>query len=113
MTCSNAARAAIAVACLTFALPAAAQMRDPVQVHVSYAGLDLATADGQAALDARVRRAAFQACESSLQGVDGLMDRSRCMSEMRRDMKTQVAALGGKTSSQLAAVERDDTPKHH
>jgi UrcA family protein len=113
MTCSNTARAVIAAACLTLSLPVAAQTRDPVQVHVSYVGLDLATPDGQAALNARVRRAAFRACQSSLQGVEGLMDRSRCMSEMRRDTKAQVAALGEKKSSQLAAVDRGDTPKNH
>lgn len=90
---SNVALAATASACLFSAAPALAQTREPVSARVFYADLDLATVKGRATLAQRLHRVADSACASSLGGVAGAADRSRCRREMEESGTRQIAAL--------------------
>ncbi|KQM95374.1 hypothetical protein ASE70_01240 [Sphingomonas sp. Leaf22] len=85
------ALAATAFACLSSA--ANAEVREPVSVHVSYAGLDLTKIEHRRVLDARIDRAATTACRSSASGLRRYADENRCRAEMRRDAQVQVAQL--------------------
>ena len=84
---------ALAATCAALAaLPAAAQDRS---VAVPYADLNLATPEGQAALDQRINRAARQVC-----GLDEVRTGTRlrsnidreCFRQARTQVKQQVAA---------------------
>ena len=89
----HAAAAAIAAACLSFAMPAAAQPRTPVQVTVHTADLNLAAPAGITRLRARVRSAIAHACVSELGGVAGAMDARRCRAEMEADFAPKMTAM--------------------
>lgn len=91
MTIRFLAVAATVVACMP---PAAnAQQREPVSARVSVAGLNLATAEGRRALDARIDRAALNACQSRAIGLLGRQDELRCRTEMRNDATVRLAQL--------------------
>jgi UrcA family protein len=92
MTIRFNALAAIAVACLAYAAPAAAQDRVPVTARVMIADLDLAHPAGQAALKARIHHAAIAACASDMPGLVEASDVARCRREMEQDGTAQIAA---------------------
>lgn len=92
--------AAAAAACLSSA--AYAHEREPVSVRVSVAGLDLASAEGRRILDARIDRAALNACQSRATGLLRIADEQRCRKEMRRDAQVRVAQL---TPVKVASVK--------
>lgn len=83
--------AATAAACLSSV--ADAQEREPVSVRVSVAGLDLASIEGRRILDARIDRAALNACQSRATGLLRVADEQRCRKEMRGDAQVRVAQL--------------------
>jgi len=91
MTIRFLALAATAAACLSSA--AHAQQREPVSAHVSVAGLNLATVEGRRVLDARIDRAALNACQSRAAGLQRFADQQRCRKEMRSDAQVRVAQL--------------------
>ena len=97
-------RSVAAAICLTVSVAAIAQDRDPVTAPVHYAGLNLATASGQAAFKLRIHRAASATCQSGVSGLAGDMDRTRCIAEMQRDGDTRLATLVAAPTTQLAAV---------
>ncbi len=86
------ALAAIAAACLAFAVPAVAQDRVPVTARVMIADLDLLQPAGQAALRTRIHRAAMAACATEMPGLAGASDAARCRREMEQDGTAQIAA---------------------
>jgi UrcA family protein len=96
-------RAATAAVCLTVSVTAVAQNREPVTAQVGYADLNLATAAGQAAFKTRIHHVALQSCVSAAVGLDGYLDRSRCMREMQRDGDTRLAALITQSTTELAS----------
>jgi UrcA family protein len=87
------------VAAPALARPAQPDEDAPRQVKVPFADLDLSTAKGQAALSARIHRAADAACgfEPDLRDVDQFAIYRRCMKETE-DMA--FAAIPG--ASQIA-----------
>lgn len=91
MTIRTLALAAAALTCLSFA--AHAELREPVTAHVSYAGLDLASAEGRRLLDSRIDAAARRACTSVVSGMRGYADIRRCRREMKQDAQVRVAQL--------------------
>lgn len=91
MTIRLIALAATAAACLSSV--AHAEEREPVSVRVSYAGLDLSSIDGRRILDARIDRAALNACHSRVMGLRRLNDERRCRAEMRGDAQVRMAQL--------------------
>lgn len=91
MTIRFLAVAATAIACLSSA--AYAQQREPVSARVSVAGLNLATVEGRRALDARIDRAALNACQSRAIGMLRFTDEQRCRKEMHSDAQVRVAQL--------------------
>jgi len=96
----NAALALVASASmLTFAAAPAEASSVPVKVYT----FELASADGRAAVDARLERAARQACGLD-RGRDSLTTRARakdCVAEALVDARTQVAEVKGR--SQMAS----------
>ncbi len=101
MTFRIAAVAAV-LACLA---PAAhAEVREAVTIRVSHAGLDLSSAAGRRMLDARVDRAAWNACRSAAMGLAGVRDTDRCRAEMRADAKTRIAQLMANAPIEVAAA---------
>ena len=60
---------------------------------MSVAGLDLATVEGRRVLDARIDRAALNACQSRATGLLRVADERRCRKEMRSDAQVRVAQL--------------------
>ncbi|MBD8677210.1 UrcA family protein [Sphingomonas sp. CFBP 13720] len=102
MTTRFAALAAVAL-CLTST--AHAQVREPVTIRVSYAGLDLTSASGRAMLDARIDRASRYACRSALTGLPRAMDEARCRTEMRDDARVRVAQLQSSRAREVASAQ--------
>lgn len=75
--------AAVAAASLS-AAPAFAQGSAPTRIEISAAGLDLATAQGRAALDLRVVHAARTACGTpSSADARGQIKAASCLAEVR------------------------------
>ncbi len=95
-----AALAAVASLC---PVVAQAQDRDVVTVRVSRSGLNLADADHRAQFDARVRRAAYRACQFNGTRLIEQQIANRCVAEMRRDAEQQVAMIVDRQQRQLAA----------
>ena len=95
MTIRFIAIAATVVACLSSV--AHAEQREPVSARVSVAGLDLATVEGRRVLDARIDRAALNACRSRATGLLRIADEQRCRGEMHRDAQVRVAQLAPMT----------------
>ncbi len=102
MTIRFAAFAAVAL-CLTST--AHAQVREPVTIRVSYAGLDLTSASGRAMLDKRIDRSARYACRSTLTGVARALDEARCRTEMRDDGRVRVAQLQSSRGREVASAQ--------
>ncbi len=101
MTIRFAAFAAVAL-CLT--ATAHAEVREPVSVRVSHAGLDLTSASGRAILDSRIIRASRYACRSMLKGLSGARDEARCRTEMREDARVRVAQLQSARGLEIASA---------
>lgn len=95
---------AAAIICVVASTAASAQEREPVRAGVTYADLNLATAEGQAAFKSRVHRVALLACDSGEAGLGMATDRSRCMSEMEHDGEIGLAAITAARSTELASV---------
>ncbi len=106
------ASAAIAVACLSSAVPAVAVTRhspigrDLVEIRVSTRGLDLGRPADRRILDARIRRAADQACLARGAELSAQMDAARCRAEMIGDGASRVAALLQRRTVELASTTR-------
>ena len=91
--------AAVAAASLS-AAPAFAQNTAPTSIEISAAGLDLATAEGRAALDLRVLHAARTACGTpSPADAQGQTKLATCVAEVRLAAAAQRDTL-------IAQVER-------
>ncbi|WP_267381956.1 MULTISPECIES: UrcA family protein [unclassified Sphingomonas] len=101
--CRGAAAAVFAMLCIA---PAVAQTREPVQVHVSSAGLDLANPRDRTILGERIRIAADQACVSMATGLVRERDEQQCHAEMLRDGATQIAAIAARSGVEVAAIQR-------
>jgi UrcA family protein len=85
--------AAVAAASLS-AAPAFAQNNAPARIEISAAGLDLATAEGRAALDLRVLHAARTACGTP-SPADALGQRkaATCVADVRQSVSTRRDTL--------------------
>ncbi len=97
------AAAAFVLSCLSGTTVASAQSREVVTTRVSRDGLDLSTAAGVRALNARVLRAARVACSPVGATAAAQADSERCIGEMRRDAAQQIAALTGGDRTELAS----------
>lgn len=85
--------AALAAASLS-AAPAFAQPGAPTRIEISAAGLDLATAQGRAALDLRVLHAARAACGTpSPADARGPSNLAACVAEVRQAAAAQRDTL--------------------
>jgi UrcA family protein len=87
---SKAAAAAILVACLSSAGPAAAE-RAAMTARIGVGDLDLATPAGLRTFDQRVRVATEIACGDASKVADMASDLKRCRAEMRNDAAAQLA----------------------
>lgn len=99
----HAAFAAIAALCLPFAA-ATAEPREPVQVRVLTADLDLASATGARRLDQRIRTLVARTCASTMPGLAAVRDSSRCRAEMAADARLKIAALRDRDAVRLASA---------
>ena len=98
------ASAAIVGACLFSAGASASPAREPVSVRVSRAGLDLTSDAGRTAFQRRLRSAIASACQPRTGGLDALADSRQCRQEMTADASVKVAALFGRSGTQLASI---------
>jgi UrcA family protein len=97
------------------AQPAAAQLAsssaEAVEVQhrtVNYADLDMATPEGQARLDARLRRAAAAVCESNYgpHPLSEAMEARRCYRTALQSARTTLASLGTAKITTIKMVSR-------
>ena len=100
---------ALSITSLVFATPSLAQGQIAVRAvssEVSYADLNLANADGVAALERRVRGAANQLCQPDIAGVTAdRVQRQRCYVAAIEGARPQIAAaIARRSQSQLAAA---------
>lgn len=102
----TAALAAMAVAGLAAAMPAAAE-RATMSGRVEVADLNLGTPAGQATFRQRVRFATEIACGDSSRTSDMVADLDRCRTEMRQDGEAKLAALLGDPSRTRVTVGSD------
>ena len=98
--------AAVAAASLS-AAPAFAQTQPSARIEISAAGLDLATAQGRAALDLRVLHAARTACGTpSPADAQGRSKADACVNELRlaaaAQRDTMIAAASQQAGRTLA-----------
>ncbi|SFN71160.1 UrcA family protein [Sphingomonas sp. OK281] len=98
------ASATIVGACLFSAGASASSVREPVSVRVSRAGLDLTSDAGRTAFQRRLRSAIASACQSRAGGLAALADAHQCRAEMTADASVKMAALFGRTGTQLASI---------
>jgi UrcA family protein len=98
------ASAAIASACLFATGAAADPVRDPVTIHVSHAGLDLASDAGRRVLARRVQSAVNRTCAPRIGGLNAFAESRRCRTEMMQDATVQTAALLERNGTQLASL---------
>ena len=99
--------AAVLAASLS-AAPALAQTDAPTRIVISPAGLDLATAEGRAALDLRVLHAARTACGTpSSADARGRSKTEACVEDVRlaaaAQRDTMIAAAERQARTQLAS----------
>jgi UrcA family protein len=97
--------AAVAAASLS-AAPAFAQNNAPARIEISAAGLDLATAEGRAALDLRVLHAARTACGTpSPADARGQTRLAACVADVRlaaaAQRDTMIASAQGQAGRTL------------
>lgn len=93
---SFAATAALGVATFTFVMPAHAE--DAASRAVSYADLDLGTAQGRAVLETRVNKAAGNVCRSVLNTAgtaEAEVNFQRCRQAVLDQANTRLAAVLG------------------
>ena len=102
----SAASAAIVGACLFSTVASASPARAPVSVRVSRAGLDLTSDAGRTAFQRRLRTAIAGACAPHSGGLDAQADSRQCLLEMTADAEVKVAALLGRSGTQLASIGR-------
>ncbi|MES2421531.1 MAG: UrcA family protein [Pseudomonadota bacterium] len=101
---NSVASAAILGACLFSASVSASPVREPVSVRVSHAGLDLTSEAGRTAFQRRLRSAITSACQPHTGGLDALADANQCRQEMATDAGVKMAALLGRSGTQLASI---------
>jgi len=99
------ASAAIVGACLFSAGASAGTLREPVSVRMSLAGLDLTSDVGRATFQRRMRSAIASACQPRTGGLDAVADSRRCRAEMTNDASVKMAALFGRSGTQLASID--------
>ncbi len=88
------AAAAIAVTVTGFSASASAQGRTTKSVEVSYADLDLTSADGQQTLDGRIKGAVRQVCGSyNSKSLRDMADHSGCVKEAKFSAKRAKVSL--------------------
>lgn len=73
--------------------PASAEMFAPKSVTVSYADLDLATADGKGRLDGRIGRAAAMVCGVSSRELAQERGIQACRTDAVADARAQIATV--------------------
>lgn len=100
---------AMSVTSLMFATPSVAQDQIAVRAvtsEVSYADLNLASADGRASLEQRVRGAAAQLCQPNIAGVTAeRVLRQRCYVAAIEGARPQIdAAVTRRLEARLAAA---------
>ena len=71
--------ALIATACLTVAVAPAAAAAAATSKTVSYGDLNLANAQGRAALDARIKSAARSVCKTDSSGLQARTSETQCI----------------------------------
>lgn len=92
--------AAMAVTATGFSASASAQGRTTKSVEVSYAGLDLTSADGRATLDGRIRGAVRQVCGSyDRRDLYEMTDHRSCMQEANFSAKRAKVSLIAKAEA--------------
>lgn len=85
---------AAAIGAATLALPASAQTRT---MAVSYADLDLSTAEGMDELEQRLDRAAWRVCKLDRQGtLHARVDQLRCYRQTRKTNAVQLAQVASR-----------------
>jgi UrcA family protein len=99
---TNAAFAAIALACLSSAAPALAD--DHVQMQVSTRGLQLDSAAGLAALGRRVHIAAMVACDNGGADLASRIVARECRADLERVGAAQIAELAARRNVMLATI---------
>ncbi len=88
------AAAAIAVTVTGFSASASAQGRITKSVEVSYADLDLTSAEGQQTLDGRIRGAVRQVCGSyDPKNLRDSVDHKGCLKEAKMSAKRAKVSL--------------------
>ncbi len=88
------AAAAIAVTATGFSASASAQNRTTRTVEVSYADLDLTSADGQATLDGRIKGAVRQVCGGyDTRSLRDMVDHKGCVEEAKFSAKRAKVSL--------------------
>lgn len=94
------AAAAIAVAATGFSASASAQNRTVKSVTVSYADLDLTSADGQSSLDGRIKGAVRQVCGSyNSKDLGDTLDHRGCTKEAKLSAKRAKVSLIAKAQA--------------
>jgi UrcA family protein len=99
---TNAAFAAIALACLSSAAPVLAE-DGPVQLNVSTRGLDLGTAAGLAELGRRVSVSARVACGGGLDLASQLAAKA-CRADLEHVGAEQIAQLASRRNVMVASA---------
>jgi UrcA family protein len=93
--------------CLAAAPALAAPPAGAAARRVSFADLDLATADGRAQLGHRIAMAIEQVCGSyAAASVSDTSDIDRCRAEARTGIETRLAALRARTMTEVALRSR-------
>ena len=94
--------AGIAVAC------AAPVLAAPVSVRVSFAGLDLSSAEGRATLDHRITDAVTQVCgDTSVRELDRMIAVRQCRRDAFASARPQVEqAVAAKNKAVQVAIAR-------
>jgi UrcA family protein len=90
-TIRRVAFAAVAIATSTLSLTAVAGPAFAGGVKVSYADINAGTAAGRATLDARLRLAAGQVCDTGASGLREQLASRRCAKETYQSARLQMA----------------------
>ncbi len=94
------AAAAIAVTATGFSASASAQNRITRSVEVSYADLDLTSADGQETLDGRIKGAVRQVCGGyDSKSLKDMADHKGCVQEAKMSAKRAKVSLIAKAEA--------------
>ena len=94
----------------TLAAPAvAAPVNETVSIPISYADLNLASPEGAASLERRIRRAVTNICGSAADGLSRRAAMVRCRKDALRDAKgqfTQVIAQAARGDQHVVLAAR-------